>query len=151
MGLFQKFGTRPEGPAERLPAPPPRNLTMISRQQDRWNDKAPKFRRTGVLRILQKSVGKGIILRRLIAPQDVGKQASHGIYKYNCGRFTAGKHEVPYRNFHVHEQFPDAFVDALIASADDDQTILGGKFPCQILIQRPSAWCRQDHLRSGTE
>ena len=55
--------------------------------------------------------------------EDAGEEAGDGVDDEGCGEFAAGEDEVADGEFAVAEELGDAFVDAFVAAADEDDVV----------------------------
>ena len=95
---------------------------------------SPKLGRAGVLRRFEQAGAETVIGRRLLVPENAGKQPNDGIDEDDGGNRTICEDVIADRNLGVDKVLDDAMVDPFVMSANYDEMFSGGEFSRERLI-----------------
>jgi len=80
------------------------------------------------VRVVEKSIGKRILLGGVAVAEHAGNQPHHGIGDHQRGKNAAREDIVADGNFIVHKVVGDALVDAFVVTAKQDQILFQSEF-----------------------
>src|SRR5262245_13438028 len=90
----EEIGPAGERHLERLLPAPARDGGMVTAEENVRDSHAAKVLRARVLRMLEQTVGEGIVLRRARVPERAGEQPNDGVDHHERGELAAAEHVV---------------------------------------------------------
>lgn len=116
-------------------APPLVNFGMIAGKQDIGDFPTPEFRWAGVMGILNQAGSMQVVHSTGGVAQHIGQKTGNSIDQDKSREFATRQHVVADRDLIADQVFPDAFVYALIAPAEQRQARQPGKFKGDGLVK----------------
>src|SRR5512132_4634100 len=133
-GPLQQVGALPAGALQGLLAAPALHGAVVAGAEHGRDLQAPVDGRPGVLRVLEQTGRERLVGGRGGVAHHPGDQPGHGVQDHQGGRLPAGQDEVADGQDLV-DAGADAFVDALVAAAAQDQAGLGGQAPGDPVVE----------------
>ena len=137
-----------ERAAQRLGVPPAGHPGVVTRAQNLGDVPVPKRRRTGVVRVLQESVGEGLVVAGLLVAHHAGDQAAYRFQDHHGRHLATVENVVADRQLTVHQVLGHPGVDTLVATAQQAEARSRRQLPGQALVEAASPRTQQEQ-RSG--
>lgn len=126
--------------------------SVVTAEEDGRDGAAFEFSRPRVLRVFEEAVGERLVLRGLRIPEGTRHVAGDCIDQDHRGQFASGHDEITKRDLLVHPSINEAFVDAFIAAADEDEAGPTGEITDEAVADGLALWREVDDVgRVGRE
>jgi len=147
IGGGEEIRAAATGAEEALAAAPAIDLGVVAGAEDAWGGPTSEVGGAGVLGILEQPVVERLFGEGIVRTEDTRELAGDGIDQDERGKFAAGDDDVADGDLAIGEVLADAFVDALVAAADEQQAIVGGEFADERAIEVAALRGEQDDFR----
>ncbi len=126
-----------------LPAPG-LDALVVAREQYVGNRPAAEGRRTGVVRLLEKTGAEALERDRLRVAHDAGEQSGHSFDDRKGTDFTTEQHVVTQRNLVVDQVIGNPLVHAFVAATNECEMLAAGPLVEEILGHRSAGSSQED-------
>lgn len=132
------------GPLKLLLTPPFSDFCVISGGEDFGHLLAVEIEGAGVERKSKESVGVAVVLMGFGIAENSGEEADDGIGHHEGGKFATGQYVVSDGEAVGGDLGADAFINAFVVSADENEFVFGGEFLGMPLTEHFSHWIGED-------